>query len=126
MSVHSIRGWPEHVHRARSQNPPTGRAGIDCRLLGRAPIENSHELMLTSPLLGAERSADLAQPVGTAFWQPGLVAAVAEPITEALGRERLAQFRLQKRLFAGGRPLDDLLEDGQKRLFRSEERRVGE
>ena len=73
--------------------------------------------MLARTLLGAQRGADLAQAMGGAFRQTGLVAAVAEPVAEALGRERLAELGLQKRFFAAGARLDDLLKDRQHRLF---------
>ena len=73
--------------------------------------------MLARTLLGAQRGADLAQAMGGAFCQTGLVAAVAEPVAEALGRERLAQLRLQKRLIPAGARLDDLFQHRQDRLF---------
>jgi hypothetical protein len=88
------------------------RPRVDGRLLGRAPIEDGHQLMLGGAPLGAHRRPYLAKTMGGAFREAGFVATIAEPVAKALGGEWLPEIGLQERFRATWTSRDDVREYG--------------
>ena len=68
-----------------------GSPGVVLGLLDRLPTEDRHELMRGGAVVGGDGRTGLAKTVGGAVIEGGLVAAVAEPVSEAVGGERSSE-----------------------------------
>src|SRR5262249_45761621 len=62
---------------------------------GVAPAKQRHQLMFSGAGFSAALRPRLAQPMGAEIFEPGLAAAVLEPIAKAFGRVRLSIRRHQ-------------------------------
>ena len=92
--------------RARSREHLLARrAGIARRFFQRAPSEDRHELALGRAVFRCDRCSGLAQTVRRAVLQTSFIAALAEPVAEAVWRKRsgVKQQRERKPRFAADR-----------------------